>query len=109
MRRSLARINRLYIIGAGASCAYGLPTLKTLTWELCNFLKRGDRKILVDAIYECVGIDPRGAGDNVDFEELLDRLDPRALAYITTGKSKQVRSHAAEVALRGLSTYKKRV
>jgi len=31
------KIRRLYVVGAGASCPYGLPTLKTLSRELCPF------------------------------------------------------------------------
>ena len=98
-------IDRLYVIGAGASCPYGLPTLKTLTWEVCNSLASDDRKILLEAIYECIGIDLRGPEDKADFEELLDRLDPRALAYLTTDKLKEVRPKAAEIALSGLREF----
>jgi hypothetical protein len=107
MTTPLAKIERLFVIGAGASCPYGLPTLKTLTWELCNFLTKDDRKILLEAIYECTGIDVRRPGDTADFEELLDRLDPRALGYLAIDKSEELRPQAAEIALRGLREYMK--
>ena len=32
---------RVYLLGAGASCALGLPAMNSLTWELCNFLREG--------------------------------------------------------------------
>ena len=51
------KIRRLYIVGAGASCPYGLPTLETLSRELCAFLKDEDRDRLVEAIYEALGIE----------------------------------------------------
>jgi hypothetical protein len=105
MTTSRPEIDRLYVIGSGASDPYGLPTLKTLTWELCNFLPTDDREILLAAIYECIGIDMRAATDNVDFEELLDRLNPRALFYLTTDKSQEIRIQAAEIALRGLREF----
>src|SRR5579864_1800597 len=105
MTTSRPEIDRLYVIGSGASDPYGLPTLKTLTWELYNFLPTDDREILLAAIYECIGIDMRAATDNVDFEELLDRLNPRALFYLTTDKSQEIRIQAAEIALRGLREF----
>jgi hypothetical protein len=75
------------------------PNPENIDLELCNFLPSDDRKILLEVIYECIGIDVRGPRDKVDFEELLDRLDPRALSYLTTDKSKEIRPRAAEIAL----------
>ncbi len=98
-------VERLYVIGAGASCLYGLPTLKTLTWELCNFLPSSDRSVLLAAIYECMGIDMCGPGDSVDFEGFLDRLDPRALEYLPTDKAKEPRVQAAKIALSALREF----
>jgi hypothetical protein len=99
------KIERLYVIGAGASYPYGIPTLKTLTWDLCNFLGKNDRRIFLDAIYECTGIDMKAAKDSPDFESLLDRLDPRALAYLTSDKAREIRLQAVEIALRGLREF----
>jgi hypothetical protein len=42
----MRKIRRLYIIGAGASFPYGLPTLDTLTWGLCQFLEASESKII---------------------------------------------------------------
>ena len=47
---SNAVVDRMYIIGAGTSVAYGLPTLKSLTWDLCQSLNRKDRKVFLAAV-----------------------------------------------------------
>jgi len=99
------KIRRLYVVGAGASCPYGLPTLKTLSRELCAFLKDDDRERLVGAIYEALGIDLSQSEVSPDFEELLNRLDTTALQYISTlGLSKQIgdRQKAFSIAINGL-------
>src|SRR5437899_3399870 len=75
-------IERVYWIGAGASVPYGLPTLKTLTWELSQSLSAADRETLLRAVYECFGVILRKPEDSPDFEEFLNRLDPRALFYL---------------------------
>jgi len=36
---------------------YRLPTFKTLAQDLCTYLDEGNRKILLGAIYECMGVD----------------------------------------------------
>jgi hypothetical protein len=102
------KIRRLYIVGAGASCPYGLPTLKTLSRELCAFLKDDDRERLVGAIYEALAIDLSQSEASPDFEELLNRLDTSALQYISTlGLAKQIedRQQAFRIAINGLREF----
>lgn len=101
-------IERVYLIGAGASVPYGLPTLKTLTWELSESLSAGDRDTFLRAVYECFGIVLRKPEDSPDFEELLNRLDPRALFYLEDtglGGSDSSRRKAGELALSGLRAF----
>ncbi len=101
-------IDRVYIIGAGASVPYGLPTLKTLSWDLAQSLDPPDRKILVDAIRECFGKNLKRPEDSPDFEELLNRLDQRALFYLEDSGilgPESLRRKAAELALSGLRTF----
>jgi len=75
-------IDRIYILGAGASVPYGLPTLKTLTWDVAQSLDVPEREIFIRAIRECFGQNLEKPEDSPDFEELLNRLDPRALFYL---------------------------
>lgn len=101
-------IRRLYIIGAGASCPYDLPTLKTLTWDLCEFLDQKDAEILKKVVYEAFNIDLERPDDSPDFEELLNRLDARALLYLHGSDfdtASTIRALAAEIALRGLRDF----
>lgn len=101
-------IDRVYVIGAGASVPYGLPTLKTLSWELGQSLSPPDRTIFLAAIRECFGLDLAKPDDSPDFEELLNRLDPQALLYLEDsglGGPDSLRRKAAELALSGLRTF----
>ena len=101
-------IDRVYIIGAGASVPYGLPTLKTLTWDLCQTLSPSDRTIFLAVIRECFGFDLAKPDDSPDFEELLNRLDPWALHYLEDSgldASNFSRRKAAELALSGLRSF----
>ncbi len=99
---------RVYIVGAGASVPYGLPTLKTLTWDLCESLNGPDRSTFVDAVYEASGVELRNAETSPDFEELLNRLDPRALKYLEGtgyGGTDSSRTRAAEIAITALRLF----
>lgn len=101
-------IDRIYLIGAGASVPYGLPTLKTLTWDLNESMSPDDRASFSAGVYECFGIPLSKSGAIPDFEELLNRLDPRALLYLEDlGLSgpKSFRRKVAELALSGLRTF----
>jgi len=60
----------------------------------------GDALILLMASSSPINM--RRFSDRIDFEGLLDRLDPRALAYLATDNKREIRSRAAEIALRGL-------
>jgi hypothetical protein len=64
-------VDRVYIVGAGASVPYGLPTLKTLTWDLCETLNGPERRTFIKAVYEACGVELRGPESSPDFEELL--------------------------------------
>lgn len=104
----IKKINRLYIIGAGASCPYGLPTLKTLLWDLCEFVVEEERQILKQAIYEACGVDLERPEDSPDFEEFLNRLDAHSLLYLRRDKLEilsALRPRAAVVALKGLRNF----
>src|SRR5688572_12967579 len=101
-------IDRIYILGAGASVPYGLPTLKTLTWDVAQSLDVADRQILVDGIRECFGQNLEKPAYSQDFEELLNRLDPRALSYLegsAISGRESLRRKAGELALHGLRTF----
>lgn len=101
-------IERVYLIGAGASVPYGLPTLKTLTWELNESLSASDRDTFLTAVNECFNIILRRPEDSPDFEELLNRLDPRALFYLKDtglGGPDSSRRKAGELALSGLRAF----
>jgi len=98
-------IKRLYIIGAGASCPYGLPTLKTLLWDLCEHVTKNEREILIQAIYEACGVDLKRPEDSPDFEEFLNRLNAQSLLYLSENDiemSSSLRSRAGVIALEGL-------
>lgn len=101
-------IERVYVVGAGASVPYGLPTLKTLTRELYEHLDDERRAIIVDAVYEAFGVDLRASDVSPDFEELLNRLDPRPLTYLEGtgyGGVESSRRRAAEIAVAGLRSF----
>ena len=103
----LGPIDRVYIIGAGASVYYGLPTLKTLAAVLLESLTRTDRDILETAIRESFP-NEASAGQSVDYEELLNRLNPEALVYLElagVSPPDSPRRRAAFLALRGLHDY----
>jgi hypothetical protein len=97
-----APIQRLYVIGAGASVPYGLPTLKSLTWELVESMDSERRGLLLTVIREAYGRDVKSPSDSPDFEELLSRLDRRSLSYLEgtgLGGPDSPRHRAEEVAL----------
>lgn len=101
-------IDRVYLIGAGASVPYKLPTLKTLTWDLSQSMSPEDRTTFSTAVYECFGKVLQNNGAIPDFEELLNRLDPRALLYLEDvglGGLGSFRRKAAELALSGLRAF----
>jgi len=98
---------RLYVIGAGASFTSGLPTLKTLTRDLCESLVGEERAILLAAILESFG-KPLRPNDSLDFEELLNRLEPRALFCLEDtglGGQDSFRQKAYRLALRALREF----
>lgn len=105
----LGPIERVYLVGAGASVHYGLPTLKRLAWELVESLDNTDRDILLTAIRESFpGIEMTSAEQSVDYEELLNRLNPDALAYLEmagVSPPDSPRRRAALLALQGLHDY----
>ena len=99
---------RVYIIGAGASCAQGLPAMNSLTWELCKFLSESERLVLEKVIFEVFGVRRKSGDSSPNFEELLNRLDQRAFSYIVNcgiDLSAIGRIQAIEIALRGLREY----
>lgn len=101
-------IKRLYLIGAGASCPYGLPTLRTLLWDLCEYAEREEREILKQAIYETCGVTLERPEDSPDFEEFLNRLDARSLLYLDKNKLDELsslRPRAAHIALESLRKF----
>ena len=107
-RWELGPIERVYLVGAGASVHYGLPTLKTLAWELVESLDPADRNILLTAIRECFGGEMTSAELSVDYEELLNRLNPDALRYLElagVSPPESPRRRAALLALQGLHTF----
>lgn len=101
-------IKRLYLIGAGASYPYGLPTLRTLLWDLCEYVERKEREILKQAIYEACGVTLEHPEDSPDFEEFLNRVDARSLLYLNKDKLEtllSLRPMAARIALEGLRKF----
>jgi hypothetical protein len=105
----LGPIERVYLVGAGASVHYGLPTLKSLTWELVESLDQADRNILLTAIRESFpSTELTSMNQTVDYEELLNRLNPDALAYLElagVSPPESPRRRAALLALQGLHDY----
>jgi len=105
----LGPIERVYLVGAGASVHYGLPTLKRLTWEIVESLDQTDRDILLTAIRESFpGIEMTSVEQSVDYEELLNRLNPDALAYLElagVSPPESSRRRAALLALQGLHDF----
>ena len=105
----LGPIERVYLVGAGASVHYGLPTLKSLTWELVESLDQADRNILLTAIRESFpGTELTSMNQTVDYEELLNRLNPDALAYLElagVSPPESPRRRAALLALQGLHDF----
>jgi hypothetical protein len=94
-------INRVYLIGAGASVPYDLPTMTDLSWQIAQILSTADRIIFLNAIRDCYGKDLQ-PNDGLDFEDLLNRLNPRALLYLEDTpilSADSSRQKAAEVAL----------
>ena len=101
-------VSRLYIIGAGASVPYRLPTLKTLTWELAQTLGKTDRELLARIVYECFGVTLRARKHSIDFEELLNRLDTSAFEYLADtplGGSNALRRRAGRLVLAALRRF----
>jgi hypothetical protein len=101
-------VERLYIIGAGASVPYRLPTLKTLSWDLARTLGKSKRQLFMRTVYECFGVRLRGRKDSVDFEELLNRLDPSAFEYLgntSLGGQDAVRRTTGRLALAALKAF----
>ena len=107
-RWELGPIERVYFVGAGASVHYGLPTLKTLAWELVQSLDPADRTILSTAIRESFGWEMTSVERSVDYEELLNRLNPDALRYLElagVSPPESPRRRAALLALQGLHDF----
>jgi len=99
---------RVYVIGAGTSCSQGLPTMNSLTWELCEFLSEDDRIVLEQVIFEIFGVRRERGDASPNFEDLLNSLDPRSFMYLTTcglDLSETGWTRAIEIALRGLREY----
>ena len=107
-RWELGPIERVYLVGAGASVHYGLPTLKSLAWELVETLDSADRNILLTAIRESFGLEMTSAEQSVDYEELLNRLNSGALRYLElagVSPPESPRRRAVSLALRGLHDF----
>jgi len=99
---------RVYILGAGASCALGLPAMNSLTWELCKFLPKDRRVILEDVVFEIFGSRKERGDPSPNFEELLNYLDPRSFTYLEgcgIDLSTVSRTQAIEIVLQGLREY----
>jgi hypothetical protein len=67
-------VNRIFILGAGASVPYGLPTLKNLSREMALTLSVEDRAVFLRAIFECFNVNIEQVENSLDFEELLNRI-----------------------------------
>lgn len=98
----LGPIERVYLVGAGASVHPGLPTLKTLSWELAESLDQANRDILLTAIRESFGVEMTSSELSVDYEELLNRLNPDALGYLDLAGANPPESARREAALLAL-------
>lgn len=99
---------RVYILGAGASCALGLPAMNSLTWELCKFLPKDRRLTLENVVFEIFGSRERRGDPSPNFEELLNYLDPRSFTYLEEcgiDRSTVSRAQAIEIVLQGLREY----
>ena len=99
---------RLYIMGAGASCALGLPAMDSLTWSLCRFLPKGGREVVEQVIFEIFGARQEHGDPSPNFEELLNHLDQRSFAYLAKCGIDLPgigRTQAIEIALQGLREY----
>lgn len=103
------KITRLFIIGAGASFPYGLPTLKTLLWHLYQFVDEKEQSILEQAIFEACGVSIENLQSQTpDFEEFLNRLNTRSLTYLyERGQNtiSNLRTKAGFVVLEGLRNF----
>jgi hypothetical protein len=73
------QVRRVFVLGAGASCPYGLPTLKRLFWEVLQVVAPEERAILLQAAYEACNVDVKCPEDGPDFELLISRLDTRSV------------------------------
>lgn len=103
--RSLPRVRRLYILGAGASCPYGLPAMSSLAWDIYDSLAARDQQIMKTAILETCGHEMRSREDSPNIEDFLNRLDSRSTRYLALGggsSASSARSDAARVTLLGL-------
>jgi hypothetical protein len=100
-------INRVYLIGAGASVPYGLPAMADLSWEIAESLSPTNKTIFLSAIRECYGRD-LAPGDGTNFEDLLNLLNPDALLYLADTDiiaADSTRHQASDVAIGGLRTF----
>jgi hypothetical protein len=101
-------LDRLYVIGAGASIPYGLPLLKRLAFYVREAIPDDDRAVFDMAIFEAYGDKMLSPTSSVDFEDFLNRLDPIGLSYLDDqdlGQPLQNRKHVYQVALSGLRSY----
>ena len=101
-------IDRVYLIGAGASVPYGLPALNSLSWELAQSLTPAEREVFLTAVRECFGRELSVDNASLNFETLLTNLDPLALRYLEgsgVGWPQAPRRRAAEIALNGLRRF----
>jgi hypothetical protein len=97
-------IDRVYLIGAGASVPYGFPTMANLTWEISESLSPTDRTIFLNAVSECYGKDLLPE-DGTNFEDFLNLLNPDALLCLADTDiiaADPSRHQASAVALAGL-------
>jgi hypothetical protein len=99
-------MNRVYILGAGASEPYGLPLMRTLTWDLYRTLRSSNRAVVASALRECFGTTPCGPQDAPNFEEFLNLLDKRSLRYLKPDiANASSRPKAAEIVLDALRRF----
>lgn len=95
-------------MGAGASCALGLPAMNSLTWELCRFLPKDRRAIVEQVVFEMFGCRKEHGDQSPNFEELLNYLDPRSFTYLEgcgIDLSAVSRAQAIELVLQGLRDF----
>lgn len=106
-------VKRLFLLGAGASCPYGLPNMKQLFWELLHFVSPGEGETLRRAAYEACDCESFEPDHGPDFEELISRLDPRAVRYLREPQAdtrdlqgpRDELVDAARIALEGLRAF----